>query len=133
MAGFVARLDEINALADGSPGFVWRFQTAEGNATALRPYDDERILFNMSVWETLEDLRQYVYRSAHTQLIGRRKDWFDKFEKPYMALWWAPAGHIPTVAEAKRRLELLSEQGETAEAFTFKNSFAAPEAEGSQR
>ena len=126
MAGFVARLDEINALADGSPGFVWRFQTAEGNATALRPYDDERILFNMSLWETLEDLRQYVYRSAHTQLIGRRKDWFDKFEKPYMALWWAPAGHIPTVAEAKQRLELLSEQGETAEAFTFRQTYAMP-------
>ena len=69
MAGFVARLDEINALADGSPGFVWRFQTAEGNATAVRPYDDERVLFNLSVWETLDDLRQYVYRSAHSQLI----------------------------------------------------------------
>jgi hypothetical protein len=131
MAGFVARLDEINALADASPGFVWRFQTAEGNATALRPYDDERILFNMSVWQTLEDLRQYVYRSAHTQLIGRRTDWFDKFEQPYMALWWVPAGHIPTVEEAKQRLELLRAQGETAEAFTFKKSYEAPEAQGS--
>jgi len=132
MAGFVARLDEINALADASPGFVWRFQTAEGNATALRPYDDERILFNMSVWETLEHLRDYVYRSAHTQLIGRRKDWFDKFEKPYLALWWVPAGHIPTIAEAKQRLEHLSARGETAEAFTFKQSFAAPEGEGKE-
>ena len=133
MAGFVTRLDEINALADASPGFVWRLETAEGNATALRPYDDERILFNMSVWETLEDLRQYVYRSAHTELIGRRKDWFDKFERPYLALWWVPAGHIPTVAEAKQRLELLQERGETAEAFTFKKTFAAPEAERSGR
>ena len=132
MAGFVARLDEINALADASPGFVWRFQTAEGNATALRPYDDERILFNMSVWETLEHLRDYVYRSAHTQLIGRRKDWFDKFEKPYLALWWVPAGHLPTIAEAKQRLEHLSAHGETAEAFTFKQSFAAPEGEGKE-
>lgn len=126
LAGFVARLDEINALADGSPGFVWRFQTDAGNATALRPYDDERVLFNMSVWETLEHLRQYVYRSAHSQLIGRRKDWFEKFEQPYMALWWVAEGHRPSVAEAKQRLEQLQAQGETAVAFTFKKSFPAP-------
>ena len=124
MAGFMARLDEINALADASPGFVWRFQTAEGNATAVRPYDDDWILFNMSVWATLDDLRQYVYRSAHSQLISRRKDWFEKFERPFMALWWVPAGHIPTVAEAKARLALLQEHGETAEAFSFKKTFA---------
>jgi len=133
LAGFVARLDEINALADASPGFVWRFQTAEGNATALRPYDDERILFNLSVWASLEDLRQYVYRSAHSQLIGRRKDWFAKFEQPFVALWWVPAGHIPSVAEAKQRLSLLQDHGETPEAFSFKKSFAAPEAESSRR
>ena len=130
MAGFVARLDEINALADGSPGFVWRFQTAEGNATAVRPYDDDRILFNMSVWESLDDLRQYVYRSAHAQLISQRKDWFEKFERPFMALWWVPAGHIPTVEEAKQRLEHLQQYGETAEAFSFKKTFAPPVAMG---
>ena len=130
MAGFMARLDEINALADGSPGFVWRFQTAEGNATAVRPYADDRILFNMSVWATLDDLRQYVYRSAHSQLISRRKDWFEKFERPFMALWWVPAGHIPTVEEAKARLALLQEHGDTAEAFSFKKTFAPPVAIG---
>ena len=130
MAGFMARLDEINAVADGSPGFVWRFQTAEGNATAVRPYADDRILFNMSVWATLDDLRQYVYRSAHSQLISRRKDWFEKFERPFMALWWVPAGHIPTVEEAKARLALLQEHGDTAEAFSFKKTFAPPVAIG---
>src|SRR5262249_54264621 len=129
LAGFVARLDEINALADGSPGFVWRLQTESGNATALRPYGDERILVNMSVWQTLEHLRQYVYRSAHAQLIGQRKDWFAAFGQPYLALWWVPAGHLPTVLEAKARLEHLSAQGETAEAFSFKRPFPAPEAE----
>lgn len=129
LAGFVARLDEINALADGSPGFVWRLQTPAGNATALRPYADERILFNLSVWATLADLRQYVYRSAHAQLIGQRQDWFQKFDAPFMALWWAPAGHIPAVEEARQRLEHLQAQGETAEAFSFKRSFAAPVAE----
>ncbi len=130
MAGFVARLDEINALADGSPGFVWRLQTADGNATTLRPYDDERILFNLSVWATLDDLRQYVYRSAHAQLIGRRRDWFNKFDQAYLALWWVPAGHIPTLGEARQRLEHLQKHGETPEAFSFKQNFAAPVAEG---
>ena len=132
LAGFVARLDEINALADGSPGFVWRFQTAGGNATALRPYDDDRILFNMSVWTTLDDLRQYVYRSAHAQLISQRKDWFEKFERPYLALWWVPARHIPNVEEAKMRLAHLEANGETAEAFTFKNAFPMPMGEESR-
>jgi len=132
LAGFVARLDEINALADGSPGFVWRLQTAGGNATALRPYDDDRILFNMSVWATLDDLRQYVYRSAHAQLIGRRKDWFEKFERPYLALWWVQAGHLPTTDEAKARLALLEAHGETAEAFTFRQPFPMPVGEESR-
>src|SRR5215467_560298 len=75
MADFVARLDEINALADGSPGFVWRLQTGEGNATYLRPYDDDRILFNLSVWETIDDLKAYVYRSAHAEVLRRRHEW----------------------------------------------------------
>src|SRR5437899_10140145 len=79
MAGFVARLDEINALADRSPGFVWRLQTPAGNATYLRPYDDDRILFNMSVWETVEALKQYVYRSVHAELLRQRQQWFEKF------------------------------------------------------
>src|SRR5690242_852853 len=76
MADFVARLDAINALADGSPGFVWRYQTAEGNATALRAYDDESILFNLSVWDSPEALKTYVYRSAHSAVMRRRREWF---------------------------------------------------------
>jgi hypothetical protein len=126
LAGFVARLDEINQLADASPGFVWRFQTSAGNATSLRPYDDDRILFNLSVWTTLEHLRQYVYRSQHSQLIARRKDWFSKFAGPYYALWWVPAGHIPGVEEAKQRLELLRAQGDSQAAFSFKKAFPPP-------
>src|SRR5215467_9684073 len=82
MQGFVARLDEINALADGSPGFVWRLQTDAGNATYLRPYDDERIIVNMSVWETVEDLKNFVYRSRHSELLRSRQDWFEKLEIP---------------------------------------------------
>lgn len=128
MAGFVARLDEINALADGSPGFVWRLQTDEGNATYLRPYDDDRILFNMSVWETIEDLREYVYKSAHTQLIRQRQQWFEKFDSMYLALWWIPASHIPSIDEAKKRLAHLEEHGPTPFAFTLKKTFAPDEA-----
>jgi hypothetical protein len=125
MAGFVARLAEINALADRSPGFVWRLQTGAGDATYLRPYDDDRILFNLSVWETIEHLKEYVYKTAHGEVMRQRRQWFEKFGGMYMALWWVNAGHIPTVAEAKQRLEYLQENGETAYAFTFKRTFPA--------
>jgi hypothetical protein len=121
MAGFVARLDEINALADGSPGFVWRLQTPEGNATYLRPYDDDRIIFNMSVWESAETLKDYVYRTAHAQLLRERKAWFEQFESAFLALWWVPAGHIPGIDEAKKRLEHLDAHGPSQFAFTFKS------------
>src|SRR5262252_9388070 len=119
MAGFVARLDEINALADRSPGFVWRLQTDAGNATYLRPYDDDRILVNMSVWETLEDLRHYVYHTAHAELLRQRHAWFEKFAGAFAALWWVPAGHIPGMDEAKKRLAYLDRHGPTQFAFTF--------------
>ncbi len=128
MAGFVARLDEINALADRSPGFVWRLQTSEGNATYLRPYDDDRILFNLSVWETIEHLQQYVYRSAHLELLRQRREWFEKFAGAYVTLWWVPAGHIPSVDEAKKRLASLEVNGPTPFAFTFKTLFPPDEA-----
>ena len=121
MAGFVARLGEINALADSSPGFVWRLQTPEGNATYLRPYDDDRILFNMSVWKTVDQLKQYVYRTAHAEMIRQRNEWFEKISDVYVALWWVPAGHIPGIDEAKKRLAHLEARGPTQYAFTFRS------------
>lgn len=127
MAGFVGQLDEINALADRSPGFVWRLQTPAGNATYLRPYDDDRILVNLSVWETLEHLQHYVYRSAHAELIRQRQAWFEKFAGAFMALWWVPAGHRPGVDEARKRLAHLDAHGPTPFAFTFKTPFPADE------
>jgi hypothetical protein len=127
MAGFVARLEEINALADGSPGFVWRLQTAEGNATDLRPYDDDRILVNMSVWESIEQLKHYVYKTAHAELLRGRQDWFEKFSGTYTALWWIPKGHVPSVDEAKERLAHLEANGPTPFAFTFQKHFASEE------
>jgi hypothetical protein len=127
MAGFVARLDEINVLADGSPGFVWRLQTSAGNATYLRPYDDDRILFNLSVWETIDALKIYVYRTAHTELLRQRQTWFEKFAGAYLALWWVPAGHIPGIDEAKKRLTHLENHGPTQYAFTLQAVFQPDE------
>jgi len=127
LAGFVARLEDINALADASPGFVWRLQTEAGDATSLRPYDDERILFNLSVWASAEDLREFVYRSAHAGVMRQRKSWFERFDGMYYALWWIPAGHVPAIAEAKERLEHLRSHGESARAFTFARLFPAPD------
>lgn len=127
MAGFVARLDQINALADSSPGFVWRLQAPEGNSAYLRPYDDDRILINMSVWETLDHLRSFVYRSMHVELIRQRADWFEKFKGAYAALWWVPAGYLPGVDEAKKRIEFLEANGPTQFAFTFQKVYSPTE------
>lgn len=127
MAGFVARLDEINALADGSPGFVWRLQAPEGNATYLRPYGDERIIVNMSVWETIEALKEYVYRGGHAEVLLQRRDWFEKFSGVYAALWWVPSGHLPGIDEAKKRLAHLDAHGPSQFAFTFKAIFQPEE------
>jgi hypothetical protein len=123
MAGFVAHLPEINALADQSPGFVWRLQTEDGDATAVRPYEDTRILINLSVWADLPALRTYVYRSAHAAVMRRRREWFERFDRIYVALWWVPAGHRPSVAEAVARLAHLEQHGPTAFAFSFAEPF----------
>jgi hypothetical protein len=123
MAGFVARLTEINALADQSPGFVWRLQTEDGDATAVRPYEDLRILINLSVWTDLPALRGYVYRSAHAAVMRRRREWFERFDRIYVALWWVPAGHRPSVTEAVARLAHLEQHGPTAFAFSFAEPF----------
>lgn len=123
MAGFMNRLAEINALADGSPGFLWRLQTSEGDATYLRPYDDDRILINMSVWESIAALQKYVYQTAHVELLRRRHEWFEPFSGSYLALWWVPAGHIPAIDEAKQRLAHLDRHGPTGFAFSFKTIF----------
>ncbi len=123
MADFVARLEEVNALADLSPGFVWRLQGSEGDATYLRPYDDDRMLFNLSVWETFEHLKQYVYRTVHAEVMKQRHSWFERMTDAYLALWWVPIGHVPSVDEAKQRLDGLRISGPTPFAFTFKQSF----------
>ena len=125
MQGFAARLEEINALAERTPGFVWRLQTEDGDATAIRPYGDERIMINMSVWADLESLRDYVFRSEHAGVMRGRREWFEKFEGVYLALWWVPAGHIPSVDEAVSRIAHLEAHGPTPFAFSFRQPFDA--------
>jgi len=127
MAGFVAKLDELNALADASPGFVWRFQDDTGNATYLRPYADERIIFNLSVWQSAEALKAYVYRTPHADMVRQRQQWFEHSDVAIMALWWIPAGTQPTVDEAKARLEHLRAHGASAHAFGFRQVFPPAE------
>jgi uncharacterized protein DUF3291 len=126
MAEFMALLDPVNAVADASPGFVWRLQTEEGNATALRPYEDDRMIVNMSVWESIDDLAAFAYRSGHVDVMRRRREWFERMQV-FMVLWWIPAGHLPSVAEAQERLEHLRVHGPTPHAFTFKARFPSPD------
>src|SRR6476620_1898134 len=126
MAGFFTRLDEVNELAESSIGFVWRLKDNSGNATYLRPFDDDSILINLSVWESIEALAAFTYRSAHKELIAGRKQWFQDFGQPFVALWWIPAGHIPGVDEARDRLGHLQAHGPTPFAFGFKTAFPVP-------
>jgi len=127
MADFVANLDRINALAESSPGFVWRLESDEGNATAFRPLGEETLV-NVSVWKDVESLNKYVYQSAHVEIMRRRKEWFERMREAWVVLWWVPKGHRPTVEEAISKLELLRTKGPTAEAFTFRQAFPAPDA-----
>jgi hypothetical protein len=117
--GFKSELDAINALADASPGFVWRLVGEGGNATDLRPFDDPNLLVNMSVWESVDALRNYVYRSQHATLVRDRALYFEKPTQPIYALWWVPVGHIPSIAEGGERLEHLRAHGPSDRAFWF--------------
>jgi len=127
MASFVARLEELNALADEAPGFVWRLQSEDGDATAIRAFGDQ-VLVNLSVWTSIQALRDYAYGGRHLELLRNRREWFEGATRPYQVLWWVPAGHTPDVDEAKRKLVYLESRGPTAEAFSFQQVFEAPAA-----
>jgi len=128
MADFAANLDRINALADRSPGFVWRLQTEDGDATAIRPFDNDNMLVNMSVWRDLESLHKYVYSSAHIDVMRRRREWFERMPEAFLVLWWVPKDHRPSVAEAIAKLAALRANGPAQDAFTFRQPFPAPDA-----
>lgn len=126
LADFVANLDRINLLADAAEGFRWRLQTDVGSATSLRPFGED-VIVNMSVWRDVNALRKFVYNSAHAEILQRRREWFAPAPQAYAVLWWVPAGHRPSLAEAGERLEQLRAHGPSAMAFTFGRVFAAPE------
>ena len=133
LADFVAGLDPVNAVADGAPGFIWRLQTEDGNATAIRVFDEDAvgaaggILVNMSVWESVEALAAFVYGPAHIAVLRRRREWFERMKDAYTALWWVPRGHIPTTREAEERIKHLRAHGPTPHAFTLREHFPPPD------
>jgi Domain of unknown function (DUF3291) len=124
LADFVGALDRVNALAEASPGFVWRLQSDSGNATDIRVEQDPLLIVNLTVWETVEALFDFTYRTGHNKVMVRRREWFERMEAAHLVLWWTPAGHHPSLAEAMMRLERLRRDGPTAAAFTFKQRFA---------
>ncbi|MGI9204474.1 MAG: DUF3291 domain-containing protein [Woeseiaceae bacterium] len=127
-AEFVDNLDRINAMADNAPGFLWRYVAEDETAVGQDIFGDDDMLFNMSVWETREALMDYVYKTDHVHILRKRAEWFVQQKGPILALWWQPAGTLPTPTEAKHRLQILAQNGPTEEAFTFRQFFAAPEA-----
>lgn len=127
-AEFVANLDQVNAIAEASPGFVWRLTDDESGLSSsyVRAYDDPLVVINLSVWETPEQLQDFVYRGAHTPFLRRRREWFEKATEAYLVCWWIPAGHVPSVEEAVERLERLRRDGPTDDAFTLRDLRPAP-------
>ena len=132
LAEFVAALEPINRMADEAPGFVWRLQTEAGDATAIRAFDDDMLLLNMSVWQTIDALAEFTYRTPHRDVMRRRRQWFERLTDAYLVLWWIPAGTLPTVADAKVRFERLRRDGPSPEAFTFQSPFRSPGASGAR-
>lgn len=126
MNQFFAQLDDVNGLADSSSGFVWRLQSETGNAADIRVGDNPLLIVNMSVWQSVEALFDFAYKSAHRKVVADRRQWFRRPEGAYQVLWWVPAGHQPTVDEGMARLDLLQASGPGTEAFTFKSKFPAP-------
>ena len=126
VAGFMALLEPVNALADAAPGFVWRLQDDAGDATSIRISDDDRLIVNLSVWESLEDLWRFVYDSGHLDVMRRRREWMERLAEAQLALFWLPAGSVPDVDAALARLEHLRVHGPTPYAFTFKHHFPPP-------
>ena len=128
LADFVAALDEVNTAAETAPGFVWRLADDSGNATGIRPFQDPEMLVNLSLWESVDALFDFTYRSVHRLVLRRRKEWFEYVDGPHLVFWWVPAGHRPDVAEAMERLDHLRKHGATPHAFGFKEPFPAPDA-----
>lgn len=126
MKEFVDNLDKVNGEAENSEGFVWRLKGDSNNATSLNPYNDEQILINVSVWESIEALEYFMYKTFHADFLKRRKEWFQAHGKAYTAMWWIPKGHLPSLQEAIDNLAYLQENGATEKVFDFRKKFPSP-------
>jgi Domain of unknown function (DUF3291) len=128
LADFVAALDPVNEVADGSDGFVWRLQSDSGDATDVPVFDDSWLIINLTVWRDKASLESFMYAGLHRVMLRRRREWFEHPFEAMTALWWVPAGHRPTVAEAEQRLVHLRTHGPAPYAFTLRASFPPPAA-----
>src|SRR4051812_49521023 len=126
LSDFVAALEPVNALADTAPGFVWRLQTEDGDATAIRVFDDRELIVNLTVWTDLQSLGDFVYGQSHVAVMRGRRKWFERPTEAMVALWWVPAGTVPTPHEAEDRLRTLRRLGPTPAAFTLRTPFPPP-------
>jgi len=127
MKEFVDNLDRVNVLAESSEGFVWRLKDESNNATHLNPYNDEQVIINISVWQSVDALEHYVYKTFHTDFLKRRREWFQTYGKVYTAMWWVPEGQFPTVEVAVEKLDDLHRNGASSRVFDFRNRFPQPE------
>lgn len=133
MADFVANLDRINALAEGSDGFIWRLKTEGNNATDIKVYDDDFIIVNMSVWRNIDALFAFTYKSSHTEVFKRRKEWFEKMSDMHMCLWYVEEDRMPAAIDTVDRLDYIRKHGETPYAFTFKKRFTVDDMLGNNK
>ena len=126
MKEFVDNLDKVNALAESSQGFVWRLKDESNNATNLNPYNDEQVIINISVWQSIETLENFIYKTFHTEFLKRRKEWFQSYGKAYTAMWWIPKGQFPAIPEAIEKLAWYQKNGPSELVFDFRNKYLAP-------
>ena len=127
MKEFVDNLDKVNALAESSEGFIWRLKDENNNATSINPYNDAQVIINISVWQAIEDLENFVYKTFHTDFLRRRKEWFQTYGKVSTAMWWVPAGQFPSVEEAIAQLGYLQQNGASEKVFDFRKKFDVPQ------
>ncbi|TDC92123.1 DUF3291 domain-containing protein [Saccharopolyspora aridisoli] len=132
LVDFVAALDPVNAAAEAAPGFVWRLQTEDGDATAIRAFhwdvgDSSGVIVNMSVWRDVDSLAAFVHGELHRRVLKRRREWFQRMSEAYTACWWIPAGHRPATEEAEERLLHLRSHGPAPYAFTLRTSYPSPD------
>jgi hypothetical protein len=132
LADFVALLEPVNAAADGAPGFVWRLQTDDGDATSIRAFEWDAggsagVIVNMSVWSGVDELAAFVFGAMHREVLRRRREWFHRMSEAYTVCWWVPAGHRPTTEEAEDRIRNLRTNGPNPQAFTLRERYARPD------